>query len=213
MADAGDQPSSQPRKLAPPRFIPPGLSETGLPALKTGSGFAAAGFLCGVPLAILKDAPPMLWGLSMGVQWFMLSSTFTFARGITVRTMGGSDTLSDTQRIQASAIGGCISGTTGGLMRSPGNIIPGAVVFTLGSILGQMGINSYYRNKPTGPQEPLTERLLSHKWSPFRRISDAEYIEIMEEKILKAEAQIALIDDRISELRMLIKQRDAAEKK
>ncbi|KAL2891434.1 hypothetical protein HOO65_010792 [Ceratocystis lukuohia] len=209
MADSTSQP---PRKLAPPRFIPPALSETAYPALKTGSGFAAAGFLAGVPLAIFKDAPPVIWGLSMGLQWFILSSTFAFSRNVTVRAWGGDEKLSDTQRVQASGLAGCISGTTGGLMRGPRNILPGAFVFTLGGILGQLGLNKYLRHQAQqpapGPQEPLTERILSSKWSPFSRLSDEKYIEIMEEKILRAEADIALIDDRISDLRLKIQERD-----
>ncbi|KKF96538.1 hypothetical protein CFO_g1119 [Ceratocystis platani] len=171
MADSTSQP---PRKLAPPRFIPPALSETAYPALKTGSGFVS--------------------------------------RNVTVRAWGGDEKLSDTQRVQASGLAGCISGTTGGLMRGPRNILPGAFVFTLGGILGQLGLNKYLRHQAQqpapGPQEPLTERILSSKWSPFSRLSDEKYIEIMEEKILRAEADIALIDDRISDLRLKIQERD-----
>ncbi|KAL5615070.1 hypothetical protein BROUX41_005130 [Berkeleyomyces rouxiae] len=212
MADNASEP---PRKLAPPRFIPPALSETAYPALKTGSGFAAAGFLTGVPLAIFKDAPPVIWGLSMGLQWFILSSTFTFSRGLTIRAWGSESQISDTQRVQASGLAGCISGTTGGLMRGPRNILPGALVFTLGGVLGQLGLNRYFRRReeqlkqqPEGPQEPLTERILGSKWSPFSRISDDQYVNIMEEKILRAEADISLIDDRIAELRQKIQERD-----
>lgn len=38
-------------------------------------------------------------------------------------------------------------------------------------------------------------------WSPLKRLTDEQYIDMMGEKILKVEVDIALIDDRIAELR------------
>lgn len=43
-------------------------------------------------------------------------------------------------------------------------------------------------------------------WSrinPLRQLTDDEYLEMMREKILKLDVEIALIDDRIAELRAL----------
>lgn len=40
------------------------------------------------------------------------------------------------------------------------------------------------------------------KLSPLKKLSDEEYIQMMEEKLLKVEVDIALIDDRIAELRV-----------
>ena len=42
---------------------------------------------------------------------------------------------------------------------------------------------------------------LSSKWSPLRKMSDEEYEGYMSERMLKVEAEIALIDDKIAELR------------
>lgn len=39
------------------------------------------------------------------------------------------------------------------------------------------------------------------KWSPLKKLTDEEYVDMMSEKILRVEADIALIDDRIAELR------------
>lgn len=39
------------------------------------------------------------------------------------------------------------------------------------------------------------------KLSPLKKLSDEEYINMMKEKILKVDVDIALIDDRIAELR------------
>lgn len=42
---------------------------------------------------------------------------------------------------------------------------------------------------------------LASKWSPLTRLTDEEYEKILEEKILKIEVEIALVEDRISHLR------------
>ena len=39
------------------------------------------------------------------------------------------------------------------------------------------------------------------KWSPIKQLSDQEYVDILEEKLIRVEADIALIDDRVKELR------------
>ena len=39
------------------------------------------------------------------------------------------------------------------------------------------------------------------RWSPLKKLTDQEYTEYLEEKLLRVEADIALIDDRIDELR------------
>lgn len=39
------------------------------------------------------------------------------------------------------------------------------------------------------------------KWNPLKKLTDQEYIDMMLEKVLRVEADIALIDDRIAELR------------
>lgn len=42
---------------------------------------------------------------------------------------------------------------------------------------------------------------LRSKWSPLKKLTDDEYLDMMSEKMLRVEADIALIDDRIAELR------------
>lgn len=41
------------------------------------------------------------------------------------------------------------------------------------------------------------------KWSPLKKLSDAEYVDMMGEKILRVEADIALIDEHIEKLKEL----------
>lgn len=43
--------------------------------------------------------------------------------------------------------------------------------------------------------------IFESKWSPLRKISDEEYKDMMDEKILRLDAEISLIEDKIAELR------------
>lgn len=47
------------------------------------------------------------------------------------------------------------------------------------------------------PKETLMQKIAKSKWSPMTVLSDEDYVKMMNEKILKVEAEIAMIDDRI----------------
>lgn len=38
-------------------------------------------------------------------------------------------------------------------------------------------------------------------WSPLKKLSDQEYLDMLDDKVLKVEVDIALIDDKIADLR------------
>jgi hypothetical protein len=63
--------------------------------------------------------------------------------------------------------------------------------------------------KSKSPGEPQTRsRWLDSKWSPVKVLSDDEYEGILQEKLLRVKAEIALIDENIVEL-----QKNATQKK
>lgn len=43
--------------------------------------------------------------------------------------------------------------------------------------------------------------ILASKWSPLKKLTDQEYEKLLEEKILKLDAEIAIIDDNIAALK------------
>jgi hypothetical protein len=110
------------------------------------------------------------------------------------------------------------------LFRGPKNVIPGTLMFGLFGYGGQhfyeyldtrntkamhqqMEVND---RKERGVQEETKDNWLQRvargKWSPMSVLTDEQYEEMVKEKILSVEAQIALIDDRIEGLR--VKQRE-----
>ena len=57
-------------------------------------------------------------------------------------------------------------------------------------------------------QPSLLQRAASSRWSPVTVLSDADYEGMLQEKILKLDVEISLVNDRIAEL----KQKDASPK-
>jgi len=50
------------------------------------------------------------------------------------------------------------------------------------------------------PKDPAAGGFLKSKWSPVTFLSDEEYEKILEEKLLRVEVEIAIVDDNIKEL-------------
>ena len=117
-------------------------------------------------------------------------------------------------RVRASSMSGAISGATLGLLfRGPKNVIPGTIMFTFFGFGGQHAYNFLDRRNSEevkrrevlreegNTDETWLQRVAKSKSSPVKVLSDEEYEKIMQEKLLGVEASIALIDERIEELR------------
>lgn len=66
---------------------------------------------------------------------------------------------------------------------------------------GQMVANGLSNRKPKVEDE--NDSWFRSRWSPLKKLTDQEYVDLMEEKILRVEADIALVDDRITELKSI----------
>jgi hypothetical protein len=152
------------------------------------------------------------------IELFLISKIA--ARGIMLNVLGR-DKIKPSEMISASTIAGGIAGCAGGLLRmtvrpmSPTfsnsylggrrNIVPGAIVFALLGGAGQTIYNladaqhSAYLNSPA--KFETRSRWLDSKWSPVKVLSDDEYEAMLQEKLLRLKAEIALIDENIAELK------------
>ena len=124
--------------------------------------------------------------------------------------------LSPKDRLKASTFaGGITGGTIGGLSRGPRNIIPGTIMFTLFGFLGQtvfnaldaqhskqvaIDIQAAAEGKTQG-RKRFWERVAEMKWSPLTVVSDEDYGNLLKEKLLRVEAEIALVDEEMERLR------------
>jgi hypothetical protein len=64
---------------------------------------------------------------------------------------------------------------------------------------GQLVANHFTSRQEKAQDED--DSWLGSKWSPLKKLTDEEYISMMDEKILRVDADIALIDDKIAQLR------------
>ncbi|CEI66487.1 unnamed protein product [Fusarium venenatum] len=162
-----------------------------LPPLK----FGTAGVLAGVGGSIFKEANPIIWGAVSGFQWFTLGTSFWC---IVLKAWGGEERLKNSEKTMASAISGTAAGAVGGLIRGPKNILPAMFVWTTVGAVGQIIANRMAVRKPKVDDD---KGGFFTRWTPLKKLTDQEYKDMMFEKMLRIDADIALIDERIVELR------------
>ena len=97
------------------------------------------------------------------------------------------------------------------------NVVPGAIVFAMLGGAGQTIYNladarhSAYSNSPAKLE--TRSGWLDSKWSPVKVLSDDEYEGMLQEKLLRLKAEIALIDENIVELQKHATQNKAPQSK
>lgn len=70
-------------------------------------------------------------------------------------------------------------------------------------LVGQGGYNlmSADQHAKPAPRRSIIQRLAESKWVPLKALSDQQYEEMLNEKLLKIEVEISVIDDKIAALR------------
>ena len=78
--------------------------------------------------------------------------------------------------------------------------MPAAIVFSTLGAGGQYAYNAFAKD---GAQVENKEKKswLDSKWSPLTPLTDEHYVSILEEKILRIDAEIAIIDDNLAGIR------------
>ena len=124
--------------------------------------------------------------------------------------------LSPKDRLTASTFaGGVTGGAVGGLIRGPRNIIPGTIMFTLFGFLGQTTYNTLdgrhseqvaadIQAVAEGKQKDTKrfwDRVADMKWSPLTALSDEDYGSMLKDKLLRVDAEIALLDEEVERLK------------
>lgn len=61
-------------------------------------------------------------------------------------------------------------------------------------------------------EEPLWKRVLNSKWSPMKVLSDEQYEKILREKLLRVEAELAIVDEDIEKVKQRERRRHRDER-
>ncbi|KAG0648811.1 hypothetical protein D0Z07_5051 [Hyphodiscus hymeniophilus] len=185
--------------------LPPEILDIIKPALQVGSLSGTSGFIIGGFAGVIRSSTPFLFALASGIQWFALGTTFWASRGIVLRAWRD-DKVTPKDKITASAIAGGVGGASGGILRGPRNVLPGALMFGLFGAAGQALFNSADAKnlkQANAPERDLKDSWLNSKWSPMKVLSDQEYEDMLREKLLRVNAEIALVDEKIEALRVM----------
>ncbi|OCK80734.1 hypothetical protein K432DRAFT_416509 [Lepidopterella palustris CBS 459.81] len=200
------------------------------PAAQVGAFAGGAGLVVGGVSGIVRSATPILFATAAGIQWFALGSTFwgttrgailqrqgllnwvESKRGAQLQERRGLSSTSE-ERVKASTIaGGITGGALAALLRGRRNIIPGVIMFTIFGYVGQSIYDVVDARKTREHKEKMQhsgineqpnfiQRITKSRWSPVKVLSDEEYESMLNEKLLRIEADIALIDENIEHLK------------
>ncbi|KAF1994933.1 hypothetical protein P154DRAFT_501089 [Amniculicola lignicola CBS 123094] len=192
-------------------------------AVLFGGAAAIPGFVIGAFAGTLRTSTPVLFATASSLQWFALGSTFWAWRACLLNRDGvrnrwrhtrgapllPRNDLSPTEqdRVIASTVSGSVSGALAGAMRGARNVAPGALMFAIFGFAGQHAYNWQEAREAKAAQEPPKEkktfmqRLADSNWFPMRALSDEEYETMLNERLLQVEAEIALVDERIVQLK------------
>lgn len=162
-------------------------------SIQLGAGAGACGILFGATSSIIRGVKtPVLFSLVSGFQWFGISSVFYGARKLAIARYGPEHNVTPAQKVGASAIAGAVSVVPVGLLlRGPRSILPGSVIFSLLGAGGQIASNRWSGSE----NSPKSSGWFTSKWSPMTKLSDEEYKVMLEEKILRVEADLAILDE------------------
>ncbi|KAL9592722.1 MAG: hypothetical protein Q9179_006431 [Wetmoreana sp. 5 TL-2023] len=144
-----------------------------IPALKVGAWSGASGFLVGGVGGIIRSPTPGLFAIASSLQWATLGTTYYATRGVILRAWQVDSSSPPQDRVYPSTLaGGMTGGTIGGL------ITPHA----------------------SNANQPFWKRALDSKWSPMKILSDEEYEKMLKQKLLRVEAEIAILDEDIAKV-------------
>lgn len=87
-------------------------------------------------------------------------------------------------------------------------MVPGTIMFALFGAAGQSMYNiADARHVAANTPGALAKRSwMDSRWSPVKQLTDKDYEKLLEEKLLRVNAQIALVDESIARLEVEAKQ-------
>ncbi|KAF2767734.1 hypothetical protein EJ03DRAFT_328926 [Teratosphaeria nubilosa] len=181
-------------------------------ALPLTSRSGTAGFLFGGAAGIVKATTPFIFASVSGLQTFALGTTFWACRGTYLR-MQDVGNLKPHHYTIASAASGALSGGLVALAtRGRRNFIPATLMWSLIAGSGQLAYNTISVRTQSDqqlPTESFWKHIASKSWSPVKVMSDQEYAELLKEKMLKVDVDIAILDDKIAALKRQQEAEDA----
>ena len=192
-----------------------------------------SGTIVGSIWALYRSRYPRLLTTLYGLQSFAIGSTFWATRSTLLHIRPFSDNASMSEppspvdRLTASTISGGLAG--GSILAIAGGrraFVPGTLVYALMGFAGQSAfiwanerharsaeIDGIQKDGEAVGREELKggwiDRVAGMKWTGLTKLSNEEYAGMLAEKVLKIDAQIAIIDEQIEKLKVEEKDQQA----
>ncbi|KAG0124381.1 hypothetical protein HOY82DRAFT_573246 [Tuber indicum] len=185
------------------------------PALKAGAVAGLAGTLAGGVIGILRSTPhAKTFAVLTGANTFVLGWTYwavrsTMCRAIYDASPPGTAMVPRDRVLISGASGAIAGGFLGIILRKMPNAVPGAIVWGLVGLGGQYAYNVadarhtqevIEKMENREPKESIFDRAIRSRWSPVKRLTSKEYADMLKEKLLAVEADIAIANEEIEKL-------------
>ncbi|KAK2745438.1 hypothetical protein FQN57_003781 [Myotisia sp. PD_48] len=175
------------------------------PALKVGAFTGSCGLVYGAISGVFRARHPVIRSISVGVHWLAFGTSFWWLRSNILRLQYKKNATLKERAYASTISGGLAGGAVGWAVNR--RFVPGLIAC---SILGYVGQWSYdkFEDRQSRPKDEemvpkgsWAQRAAASKWMPIRNLSDEQYKEMLNEKLLQVDVEIALIDDRIATLK------------
>ncbi|KAA8567939.1 hypothetical protein EYC84_008376 [Monilinia fructicola] len=188
--------------------LPPGLMDIVGPALQFGGLSALSGTIVGGFSGILVSRTPVLFAVASSIQWGILGTTFWGTRtALLSRYKTASIYPTPQEKALSTSLAASLAGATGGILRGPKNVLPGFVVFGAAGYVGQKIYDAVDERKleemrlEEGGKKNSEEGWVNSKWVPWKKLTDDEYEGMLKERLLKVDAEIAILDENLDSLK------------
>ncbi|ESZ98392.1 hypothetical protein SBOR_1270 [Sclerotinia borealis F-4128] len=205
MTASGEKGDSSSSSMAPTNQIQMDIIK---PALQFGGLSALSGTIFGGFSGILVSRTPVLFAVASSIQWGVIGTTFWGTRtALLSRYKTASMYPTSQEKALSTAIAASLAGATGGILRGPKNILPGFVVFGAAGYVGQRIYDAVDERKmeelrlAEGGKKESGESWMNSRWVPWKKLTDDEYEGMLKERLLKVDAEIAILEDNLEALR------------
>ncbi|QDS77269.1 hypothetical protein FKW77_003845 [Venturia effusa] len=175
-------------------------------AISGGIGLLWGGTASILDPSRLPGVRPSAIVAKFGIEGALLGGAFSGIRWALLETRK-KDEITPSTRVYCSSIaGGFSAALTGTVMRMRPTVL-GVFGGTLVGCIGQKSYNSLDQKNtqaiatPVAPKEPLWRRIVNSKYSPMSVLTNKQYEDLLQEKLLRVDTDIAIIDDDIAKLR------------
>jgi hypothetical protein len=166
---------------------------------------ALSGGVVGSFSGILFSRTPVLFATATSIQWGVLGTTFW---GTRVALLSRYHTSTQQEKSLSTTIAASVAGATGGSLLGRKKVLPGFLAFGAIGYLGQWMYDAMDRRRMEKVNSDGTlgagnekENWMRSKWVPWKALTDEEYEAILREKLLRVDAEMALLDESLERLK------------